>query len=97
MGFNQTVAEATQVETRIVRTSIKEGVIDLSVRLSLPFDWKDERYFSIKEFPVDAPPGFPNPGTTRHQLQWNIDGTFEWFQSDFIQLGTYTIIGQYTI
>ena len=97
MGFNQTVAEATQVETRIVRTSIKEGVIDLSVRLSLPFDWKDERYFSIKEFPVDAPPGFPNPGTTRNQLQWNSDGTFEWFQSDFIQVGTSTIIGQYTI
>jgi hypothetical protein len=97
MGFNQTVAEATQVETRIVRTSIKEGVIDLSVRLSLPFDWKDERYFSIKEFPVDAPPGFPNPGTTRHQLQWNSDGTFEWFQFDYIQAGTYRLIEEHTI
>jgi len=97
LAFNQTVAEATQVEARIVKTSLNEGTVDLSVRLSLPFDWKDERYFSKKEFPVDAPPGFPNPGTTRHQLQWNGDGTFEWFQFDFIQLGTYTIIDQYTI
>ena len=53
LAFNQIVAEATQVETRIVKTSLNEGVIDLSVRLSFPFDWKDERYFSKKEFPVE--------------------------------------------
>jgi hypothetical protein len=97
MGLNQMVAEAGQVETRVVRTSISEGGIDLSVRLSLPVDWEDESYLSRKEFPIDGPPGFPNPGTTRHQLQWNSDGTFEWFQFDFIQVGRYTITGQHTI
>ena len=97
VALNQTVAEASQVETRVVRTSLSEGIIDLSVRLSSPLDWKDESYRSKKEFTIDAPPGIPNPGTTRHQLQWNSDGTFEWFQFDYIQAGTYRLIEEHTI
>ena len=97
VALNQMVVGASQVETRVVRTSLSEGIIDLSVRLSFPFDWTDESYLSKKEFATDTPPGIPNPGTTRHQLQWNSDGTFEWFQFDYIQAGTYRIIGEYTI
>jgi hypothetical protein len=94
---NQIVAEAAQVDTRVVNTSIEQGVVDLSVRLPPPLDWKNEAYLSKKTFQGNGPPGFPNLGTTRHRLTWNNDGIFEWFQSDFIQIGTYQYTGDFTI
>ena len=94
---DQIVAEASQEEARVVETSISEGVIDLSVRLSFPSDWKNEAYLSKKTYQVNGPPGVPNLGTTRHRLTWNDEGVFEWFQSDFIQIGAYEYTRDFTI
>ena len=96
-GSNQIVAEAAQVDPRVVNILIEQGVVDLSVRLPPPLDWKKEAYLSKKTFQVDGPPGIPNLGTTRHRLTWNDNDVFEWFQSDFIQIGAYQFTGEFTI
>jgi hypothetical protein len=96
-GRNQSVAKVSQASTQVVKTSIEEGVVDLSVRLAFPSDWKNEAYVSKKSFQVFGPPGVPDFGTTRHRLTWNNDGSFEWFQSDFVLGGTYENKGDNTI
>ncbi len=96
-GRNQSVAEVSQANAQVVKTSIKEGMVDLSVRLALPSDWKQEAYVSKKSFQAFGPPGGADFGTTRHRLTWNNDGSFEWFQYDFILVGSYEAKGDHTI
>ena len=42
----------------IARIAIKDGVVELSVQLDRPFDWRGIKFVSIKSFAND-PPWFP--------------------------------------
>ncbi|HIG83297.1 MAG TPA: hypothetical protein EYG40_13815 [Verrucomicrobia bacterium] len=87
----------SDLSARVVRTTIREGKVDMSVRLFREFDWKRANYISKKTFPGDAPPWLPNPPRTRHQLVFGVGGIFEWFQFDFIEIGNYKFVDDFTV
>ena len=90
-------ADDSDLSARMVRTTIKDGKVDMSVRLFREFDWRRANYISKKTFPGDAPPWFPDPPRTRHQLTWGAGGIFEWFQFDFIEIGNYVFVDEFTV
>ena len=87
----------SDLSVRVVRTTIREGKVDMSVRLFREFDWRRANYISKKTFPGDAPPWLPNPPRTRHQLVFGVGGIFEWFQFDFIEIGNYKFVDDFTV
>jgi len=87
----------SDLSARVVRTTIREGKVDMSVRLFREFDWRRANYISKKTFPGDAPPWLPNPPRTRHQLVFGVGGIFEWFQFDFIEIGNYKFVDDFTV
>ena len=87
----------SDLSARVVRTTIREGKVDMSVRLFREFDWRGANYISKKTFPGDAPPWLPNPPRTRHQLVFGVGGIFEWFQFDFIEIGNYKFVDDFTV
>ena len=90
-------ADDSDLSARMVRTTIKDGKVDMSVRLFREFDWRRTNYISKKTFPGDAPPWLPDPPRTRHQLTWGAGGIFEWFQFDFIEIGNYVFVDEFTV
>ena len=90
-------ADDSDLSARMVRTTIKDGKVDMSVRLFREFDWRRANYISKKTFPGDAPPWLPDPPRTRHQLTWGVGGIFEWFQFDFIEIGNYVFVDEFTV
>jgi len=90
-------ADDSDLSARMVRTTIKDGKVDMSVRLFREFDWRRANYISKKTFPGDAPPWLPDPPRTRHQLTWGAGGIFEWFQFDFIEIGNYVFVDEFTV
>ena len=90
-------ADDSDLSARMVRTTIKDGKVDMSVRLFREFDWRRTNYISKKTFPGDAPPWLPDPPRTRHQLTWGVGGIFEWFQFDFIEIGNYVFVDEFTV
>ncbi|NRB45577.1 MAG: hypothetical protein HRU47_12245 [Verrucomicrobiales bacterium] len=90
-------ADDSDLSARMVRTTIKDGKVDMSVRLFREFDWRRANYISKKTFPGDAPPWLPDPPRTRHQLTWGGGGIFEWFQFDFIEIGNYVFVDEFTV
>ncbi|MDG2124832.1 MAG: hypothetical protein P8J87_14100 [Verrucomicrobiales bacterium] len=93
----RSTAETAEIDARVVKSSVEGGMVDLSVRLFRPFDWKKATYFSKKTFPVDGPPGAPEPQESRYELNWRDNGRFEWTQSDFIEVGTSEFKGDFTV
>ena len=91
------LADDSDLSARVVKTTIGEGKIDVSVRLFREFDWRRANYISKKTFPGDAPPWLPNPPRTRHQLSFGAGGIFEWFQFDFIEIGNYRFVDDFTV
>ena len=87
----------SDLSVRVVRTTIREGKVDMSVRLFREFDWRRANYISKKTFPGDAPPWLPNPPRTRHQLVFGVGGIFEWFKFDFIEIGNYKFVDDFTV
>ena len=90
-------ADDSDLSARMVRTTIKNVKVDMSVRLFREFDWRRANYISKKTFPGDAPPWLPDPPRTRHQLTWGAGGIFEWFQFDFIEIGNYVFVDEFTV
>ena len=90
-------ADDSDLSARMVRTTIKDGKVDMSVPLFREFDWRRANYISKKTFPGDAPPWLPDPPRTRHQLTWGAGGIFEWFQFDFIEIGNYVFVDEFTV
>ena len=90
-------ADDSDLSARMVRTTIKDGKVDMSVRHFREFDWRRANYISKKTFPGDAPPWLPDPPRTRHQLTWGVGGIFEWFQFDFIEIGNYVFVDEFTV
>ena len=87
----------SDLSARVVRTTIRDGKVDMSVRLFREFDWRRAKYISKKTFPGDAPPWLPNPPRTRHELLFGVGGIFEWFQYDFIEIGNYKFVDEFTV
>jgi hypothetical protein len=87
----------SDLSARVVRTTIGGGKVDMSVRLFREFDWRRAKYISKKTFPGDAPPWLPNPPRTRHELVFGVGGIFEWFQYDFIEIGNYKFVDEFTV
>ena len=77
----------------IARIAIKDGVVELSVQLDRPFDWRGIKFVSIKSFAND-PPWFP---PTHHELTFGKNGICEWFQWDYIEIGKYKVTGDFTV
>ena len=77
----------------IARIAIKDGVVELSVQLDRPFDWRGIKFVSIKSFAND-PPWFP---PTHHDLTFGKNGICEWFQWDYIEIGKYKVTGDFTV
>ena len=79
----------------IAGIAVKEGVVELSVRLARPFDWQGIKFVSIKSFAND-PPWFP---PTHHELTFghHEGGVLEWFQFDYIEIGNYEITEDFTV
>ena len=77
----------------IARIAIKDGVVELSVHLDRPFDWRGIKFVSIKSFAND-PPWFP---PTHHDLTFGKNGICEWFQWDYIEIGKYKVTGDFTV
>jgi hypothetical protein len=87
--------EAGQQSPRIDSVSISNQSVEIKLSLNRPFDWRKMKFVSIKTFQND-PPWFP---PTRHQLTFghNEPGMFEWFQWDFIELGKFEFIGEFSL
>jgi hypothetical protein len=79
----------------IAGIAIKDGVVELSVQLDRPFDWRGIKFVSIKSFAND-PPWFP---PTHHELTFGHHkvGVLEWLQYDYIELGKYKLTGDFTV
>ena len=77
----------------IARIAIKDGVVELSVKLDRAFDWQGIKFVSIKSFAND-PPWFP---PTHHELTFGKNGICEWFQWDYIEIGKYKVTGDFTV
>ena len=79
----------------IAGIAIKDGVVELSVNFAQSFEWESMKFVSKKTFPND-PPWFP---PTRHELTFGHHdvGIFEWFQSDYIEIGNYKVTGEFTV
>ena len=79
----------------IAGIDIKNGVVELSVQLERPFDWRGIKFVSIKSFAND-PPWFP---PTRHELTFGHHevGMMEWFQFDYIETGNYEVTEDFTV
>ena len=91
------MAHEAILDAQVVGTTVTDGMVEMSVQLSRPFDWRDARYVSMKTFPGNGPPGLPEPPRTRHQLTWSEGGEFEWAQFDFIEVGTYEFKEDFTV
>jgi len=92
------VAEPGDAEgstSQIAGIAIKNGVVELSVNFAQSFEWESMKFVSKKTFPND-PPWFP---PTRHELTFGHHdvGIFEWFQSDYIEIGNYKVTGEFTV
>ena len=79
----------------IAGMDIKNGVVELSVQLERPFDWRGIKFVSMKSFAND-PPWFP---PTRHELTFGHHevGMMEWFQFDYIETGNYEVTEDFTV
>ena len=91
------LADDSGPNVKVVRTTIGEGKVEMSVRLFREFDWRRANYISKKTFPGNAPPWLPDPPRTRHQLTFGAGGIFEWFQFDFIEIGNYKFVDEFTV
>ena len=82
-------------EPEIAGIVIRNGVVELSVQLDRPFDWRGIKFVSVKTFAND-PPWFP---PTRHELTFGHHeaGVLEWFQYDYIEIGNYKVRGDFTV
>ncbi len=87
--------ETVQKSPEIESVTISGQAVELAISLNRTFDWKKLKFVSIRTFQND-PPWFP---PTRHQLTFghNDPGMFEWFQWDFIELGKFEFIGDYSL
>ena len=87
----------SDLSARVVRTTIRAGKVDMSVRMFREFDWRRAKYISKKTFPGNAPPWLPNPPRTRHALVFGVGAIFEWFQYDFIEIGNYKFVDEFSV
>ena len=87
--------ETVQKSPEIESVTISGQAVELAISLNRTFDWKKLKFVSIRTFQND-PPWFP---PTQHQLTFghNDPGMFEWFQWDFIELGKFAFIGDYSL
>jgi hypothetical protein len=90
-------ADDSGSNARVVRTTMVEGEVEMSVRLFREFDWRRADYISKQTFAGNAPPWLPEPPRTRHQLSFGAGGIFEWFQYDFIEIGNYKFVDEFTV